>query len=564
MNPHSLSKKRELGAYYTPSELSKVLADWAIHSIEEDVLEPSFGGCGFFESSINRFNELGSHNPKDRIYGVDIDKHAFDILGAKYKTLVNLNSRFILQDFLQVKPSDFSVDGFDVVIGNHPYVSMHNMTEKQRESCEKILLNSPFAHETMGRNASLWAFFLLHSLDFLKDEGRVAWVLPCSLLHANYAEKLLSFYQAHFQKIKIVKLAERFFRDEGAKETSVILLAEGFKRVPRRKKGNLYINTADNVEQLIESIERLEDGTSTNIRDYKLDLIPPPAKLAYQTLQRKSCIVSLGDLADIKIGMVTGANNVFIVDKKTVDYYQLPDEVLKPVVARFNSLQGLMHNKCRHKESVKNNSRAYLVCPTVEQMQDVNSAVYRYLSQITEQARKENRTFKKRPHWFSPGWGIDGLKADCFLSYMIHRGPRLVINANKQFNCTNSIHKVIFRERVSAAKKSAIAITMFSSLTQLSAEIEGRAYSSGVLKIEPSAGRQLKLLISDECIDTLVALKEQVELELKLGNHRAITDIVDNALIGQGLISQEQSENFRMAIIALRKERYKGSQKYYD
>ncbi|MCO7068727.1 N-6 DNA methylase, partial [Vibrio paracholerae] len=116
--------------------------------------------------------------------------------------MVETSNRFIQNDFISVQPSDFSVNEFDVVLGNPPYVSMHNMTEKQREACEKVLHNSPFSGLTMGRNASLWAFFLLHSLSFIKEGGRVAWVLPSSLLHADYAKRLLAIHKRHFYSVK--------------------------------------------------------------------------------------------------------------------------------------------------------------------------------------------------------------------------------------------------------------------------------------------------------------------------------------------------------------------------
>lgn len=212
LNPHSLTKKRELGAYYTPPELSQVLTDWAIVRSDEDILEPSFGGCGFFDSSIETLRRLGCKSPEKQLYGVDIDGHAFSILSEKFGQMVETSNRFIQSDFISVKPDDFLVNEFDVVLGNPPYVSMHNMTEKQREACEVVLRESPFSGVTMGRNASLWAFFLLHSLSFLKEGGRIAWVLPSSLIHADYAKRLLAIHRSHFQSVKVLKLAERFLK----------------------------------------------------------------------------------------------------------------------------------------------------------------------------------------------------------------------------------------------------------------------------------------------------------------------------------------------------------------
>lgn len=562
LNPHSLTKKRELGAYYTPPELSQVLTDWAIVRSDEDILEPSFGGCGFFDSSINRLRELGCTSPETQLYGVDIDEHAFDILFKKFNRLVETQNRFILKDFITVQPSDFSVQEFDVVLGNPPYVSMHNMTEKQRETCEKVLRDSPFSGVTMGRNASLWAFFLLHSLSFLKQGGRVAWVLPSSLLHADYAKRLLEIHQPHFQNVKVLKLAERFFKEEGAKETSVILIAENFSTEPLENT-HFSVVSVDNVVELKQAIDGDLQATEAGIDGYKFDLVSQEAKTAYFELLNSDCSKPIGHYADIKIGMVTGANKYFIVDKNTIQKYSLPDDVLISAIGKFSYLSGITHDKRRHKKLQEEGYRSYLVCPSEKHMEDADNPVVDYLNQITEQERVKNKTFAKRPHWFAPGYGIDGIVADCFMSYMIHLGPRMVVNVAK-LNCTNSIHKVIFREKMSAKAKQAFALTLLSTYSQFSAEIEGRAYSSGVLKIEPSAGRNIKILITPDCIEDLLTIKADVEKELQRDNHTKVSDLVDTVLINHGLITKEQCLCLEAGVKTLRLERYKGVREFNE
>ncbi|HAS3149315.1 TPA: N-6 DNA methylase [Vibrio cholerae] len=556
LNPHSLSKKRELGAYYTPPELSQVLTDWAIVRSDEEILEPSFGGCGFFDSSIKTLRRLGCKAPEKQLYGVDIDGHAFSILSDKFGHMVETSNRFIQNDFISVQPNDFSVSKFDVVLGNPPYVSMHNMTEKQREACDMVLRDSPFSGLTMGRNASLWAFFLLHSLSFIKKGGRVAWVLPSSLLHADYAKRLLAIHKRHFHHVKVLKLAERFFKEEGAKETSVILIAEGFSSDPMEDT-HFSMASVENINELKQAIESQLQATESGVDGYKLNIVSAEAKKAYFDLMSSESSKPIGYYADIKIGMVTGANKYFIVDKKTVEKFGLTKDVLQPAIGKFSFFSGLTHDMRKHKKLQRDGYRAYLVCPTEEQMQEPDNPVVKYLNQITQQERNKNKTFAKRPHWFAPGYGIDGIVADCFLSYMIHLGPRMVVNKAK-LNCTNSIHKVLFRTKTSAQFKQAFATTLLSTYSQFSAELEGRAYSSGVLKIEPTAGKNIKVLLTQDCVEDLALLKPEVERELQKNDHRKATELVDRILIRHGLTTMEQCQYLDAGVKALRLERYKG------
>ena len=75
---NTVESKKKLGAFYTPNNLCQILADWAITSSEDKVLEPSFGQCGFLDASRLRLEALGSIDPRKNIYGCDIDPNAFD------------------------------------------------------------------------------------------------------------------------------------------------------------------------------------------------------------------------------------------------------------------------------------------------------------------------------------------------------------------------------------------------------------------------------------------------------------------------------------------------------
>ncbi|MCC3241891.1 N-6 DNA methylase [Enterobacter roggenkampii] len=562
MNPHSTQKKRELGAYYTPPELSKVLADWGITCASQTILEPSFGGCGFLTSCIERLEYLGNTKPLNNLYGVDIDQHAFDTLYTKFPFYKKKKNSFILADFISVKPSDFNIKEFDVIIGNPPYVSMHNMTDLQRQSCSDILNNSSFSGKTIGRNASLWSFFLLHSLSFLKNGGRVAWVLPSSLLHADYARKLLDILCGHFKHIYIIKLAERFFVEEGAQETSVILTASDFNKCGEIK-GDLTVSSVNNVYDLERELNKKNSKNIKNIDEFKFELISEDIKDAYLSNIKSPYSFRFGDLCLIKIGLVSGANSFFILNKDTIDKYSIPSKVLYPIVARFSFLNGVRHNQAKHKKIFEKNDRSYLLSPNEEQLSSYES-VQKYISSLSSYEINKNKTFQKRPNWFEPNHGIDSIIPDAFLSYMIHRGPRLVINQSK-INCTNSVHKVFFRDKkMSHKNKIAISISLLSSYSQFSAEIVGRAYSSGVLKIEPTAGKSINVLIDEKIIEPLYTLTNKIEELLDKEEHKEIRKLVDNVLIANGMMKESDCEKFSLGIDQLRSERYKGVKKYHE
>ena len=96
--------KKDLGAFYTPAELTDLLCDWSIRNSEDTVLEPSFGGCGFLRSAQRRIGAIGNKSPNNQIYGCDIDPEAFNFLATTFEAPIDL-ARFQKCDFMNLQPS---------------------------------------------------------------------------------------------------------------------------------------------------------------------------------------------------------------------------------------------------------------------------------------------------------------------------------------------------------------------------------------------------------------------------------------------------------------------------
>ena len=62
----NIERKKRLGAYYTPSEVTNILSNWAVRSGDDIILEPSFGGCNFLISALNRLKEFESVKPEGK------------------------------------------------------------------------------------------------------------------------------------------------------------------------------------------------------------------------------------------------------------------------------------------------------------------------------------------------------------------------------------------------------------------------------------------------------------------------------------------------------------------
>ena len=80
--PAARSKRKALGAYYTPPDLADALVRWAVDTGTERVLDPSYGDGRFLRSAIDRYRALGVGRPHHRVFGAELDDSAIDRAAA--------------------------------------------------------------------------------------------------------------------------------------------------------------------------------------------------------------------------------------------------------------------------------------------------------------------------------------------------------------------------------------------------------------------------------------------------------------------------------------------------
>jgi hypothetical protein len=169
---------------------------------------------------------------------------------------------------------------------------------------------------------------------------------------------------------------------------------------------------------------------------------------------------------------------------------------------------------------------------------DVPEEAIPYTETFPVSLREHNRTFQKRQNrWLASD---DGRIPDAFFSYMTHEGPRIALNSAK-VNSTNSIHRVYFKPAITELQRKLITISICTTFSQLSAEIEGRSYGSGVLKIEPSEAKKIKLILPQDKTEVEInncfsALDEYVRTQ-SWNKARALADAF---IFGKTLAAQSQ------------------------
>ncbi|WP_170931026.1 class I SAM-dependent DNA methyltransferase [Pseudomonas sp. SID14000] len=518
----SATRKKSLGAYYTPSNLSRILCQWAIRSSNDSILEPSFGGCNFLDEIALRLKEIGAADPLANVHGCDIDTHAFEKLKALPYSYPDSN--FLHEDFLSLSTENFCSEQATAVIGNPPYIGHAQINEKQKGT---ISAWKAKFKTIVDARSSLWVYFILHSLEFIKPGGRIALVLPGSFLSADYSKKLHTALKSAFEKLLVISLSERIFLDEGAEERTVILLARGFNK-SKKAAGDMRFHHAIRVTDISQALRTWNDNSSAlePFIDFGAGsfVTRDTINLFAATRNIFPC-VTLGTIASINIGIVTGDTKFFIRTQTEWTKSGIDKKYLKFVVPKIKSIQGIHLTPEQASNLVKADERCLLLNTKSKKL---SAEVLLYLSSYPEDL-KQKATYTKRAVWHQPD---DEKIPDGFMSFLTHYGPRLVINSSKA-NCTNSVHRVFFNACITETQKKTVAISILSSFTQLHAEIIGRPCGSGALKLEPKDAMALAIILPTQP-NPLVVDKtfEQIQflLSANIPDEKEIRKLADSFL----------------------------------
>lgn len=491
---------------------------------------------------------MSCDRPEGRLFGCDIDPRAFEFLSETLETHSN-SKHFARQDFLKLRPADFAIPLFTVVVGNPPYVSYHSMSDAQRASVNTLIEASGLR---LQNKPSLWAYFVIHSLQFLKQGGRCAWLLPSSFVFADYANEVRKLLKQHFSRSLILMLGERIFLSQGTEERTVVVLCEGYQT--SGISGTMEMGFASDLDSLDSIIEKWNrrswQGVDCNTRA-NLALMEGEPLLSYSELSASNESKLLGDLCKIKIGIVTGANSFFILNREQALSNGIPDEALSFILAKFSNIRGLKVLRKDMEKLYRSGGRCLLVDTRL--VDNLGGALGEYLDGYSTEAREINKTFKKRKLWHRPN---DGLIPDAFLSYMQASGPSLMLNVAR-IVCTNTIHRVFFNESVNSSLSKAIAISIMSTFSQLSAEIEGRSYGSGVLKHEPSEAYKIALLIPTVKSEVINNTFRKIHILLRQGlNYKAQAEADNFVLFNYSIRARRHHlSGLGRALIAARSRR---------
>lgn len=515
----TVNSRRLLGRYYTPEGFAELLVRWALQDTTGTVLDPSYGSCAFLKATARVLSEKGVKNPGRLIYGVDVDPSCADLV-RRSEPLSGGNC--IASDFLATLPADLAGAPFAAVVGNPPYVRHHWLKGARREAARAVAAG---CREPLPATASMWAYFLVHALSFLAPGGRLAMLVPEAILQARYALPLRTTLVERFKSSSLIYVRDRQF--DGTDEPVVVVASSGYG-----ERGSLSIEAVERPDELKSVLAhdmcrvRTPGAAVVNGRRTAEQI---PQVLA--DIERHDAVRNVAELASVRIGLVTGANRHFIRSRQDLERLGVPGTAVQSVVVRTKWLTGLDFTHRDHEELAKAGAAAFLVRPVGSD--EKRLGVSRWIAEGLERGVHERFKCATRLDWCQVELPSE---PDAFATCSRLGAPRLTLNRTR-YRCTNTLHSVRWKPSLPVAPE-AVAVGFLTSAVAVWAELFGRRYGGGVLKIEPGTLNKIPIPVvpgAEEVFDELDGL-------LRNGMEDDARAIADDRVLRDGLgLSHEHS-----------------------
>ena len=178
---------------------------------------------------------------ENNIYGVDINEESIEIAklslwlrtakqGRKLSNLSNnikcgnslIDDPAVAGDkafnWQNEFPEVFAKGGFDVIIGNPPYVSNWTLSDSNREM---VLWLSEHYKKDLTGHWDLFVCFISISIKYLKDGGYNSFILPTSFLKEKYGKLIRENIIENLERVEIVDFGQEVIFENVARQTFI-------------------------------------------------------------------------------------------------------------------------------------------------------------------------------------------------------------------------------------------------------------------------------------------------------------------------------------------------------
>ena len=377
--------------------------------------------------------------------------------------------------------------GFDIALANPPYVRQEAIPAAAKTELAKLY------PQAAVKRSDLYCYFYARALELLREGGVHAFICSNSWLDVGYGAKLQQYLldNAHIRAIYESAVERQF---STAAINTIITIA--------RKGKPADANAA--ITEFIQLQDEFDKATAPNAQDKRRVITKTAAALRaagsdpakrgnksasayigdkwggkylrapdiYHRILDKYAdkMVRLGDIAEVRFGIKTGANEFFFLTSETIRQFGIEKEYYAPAMKSASESHALLIDAA---------SLPLRLFMCYEDKADLaGTGALAYIEWGESQGFHRRRSVASRRRW----WDVGKRElSQIAINYQIHASSRIFFDKRGAYFSNN--FQTIKRDSAEEALK--LVGAMNSSLSQMMFNINGRAnLGGGLLKIE--------------------------------------------------------------------------------
>lgn len=223
-------------------------------------------------------------------------------------------------------------DGFDIVIGNPPYVQLQKEGGRLAKMFEKA------GYRTFERTGDIYSLFYEKGVELLKSKGHLCFITSNKWMRAGYGESTRKFFAENTNPVLLIDFAGQKIFDAATVDTNILLLG---------KEKNLQKTLACIVKE--RPALRADTGVLNNLSVFVRQagnhcsftnsdswvILSDIEQRIKEKIERVGTPLKDWDI-QINYGIKTGLNDAFIIDgakrKELLEQDPKSDEIIRPIL----------------------------------------------------------------------------------------------------------------------------------------------------------------------------------------------------------------------------------------
>lgn len=358
--------KKNMGQFFTPEYIAEWMLRWVLNNNDaSEILDPSWG-LGVF------YDQLKKMDREIFFTGYDIDKK---ILNYRQQGNFDLH----IEDFIQAEITQ----KYKAIICNPPYLNFRKYEAKKQ--VEHI---NEHYKISLKKSCNLCVLFLIKSINLLEKGGKCCFIMPIEFLNSDYGIEVKK-HLVHNKYIQsIYKFNSIIF--PGVNTTTIIICCT--------KSQNMSIDLVDlhdsNIKNAVKTTRTISNE-SIDVTEKWVNYFNSNNEQQYKNL------VKLSKFGNINRGIVSGANDIFLLNRSSANFHKIPEELLTECISNAPQVTSNFFSASDFNQLAEADKKVFLLTLPKIEFTMLKDTIHQYFKHFSNHSFYQSYTFNNKAYWYS-------------------------------------------------------------------------------------------------------------------------------------------------------------------